>query len=210
MIKLEGWEKWNQLMSWVVKLVYLNILWIGFTMAGLIVFGLFPATGSMFFIILKWLNKEPVEKVFHTFWFIYKREFLKLNKFGILFYIVIYIFIYDLLFLQINSGKLLFIFPVLVFLLICFLLTFLYFFPVYLQFDLKFYQYMKQSFFVAASSLLETMMILASCMVLTIIIRFIPGIIPFYSGSIIALIVSWCSLRALEKINQRKKDSNNI
>ncbi|MEH7226077.1 DUF624 domain-containing protein [Bacillus sp. JJ1566] len=200
-----GWEKFNTFAIWMLKIAYINMLWIGFTILGLGVFGLFPSTGAMFTITQKWIRKEPAEKIFHTFWNAYKKEFILLNKYGLFFILIGYVLVYDFMFVQKNIDKLQLLFPVLLFLAISYIVTLLYFFPVYTQFEMKFFQYIKQSFLIAASSLLETILILTACMLVGVLINLIPGLIPFFTGSVIAIVITWCSNRALFKINQKKK-----
>ncbi|WP_053365841.1 YesL family protein [Bacillus sp. FJAT-27245] len=205
---MDGWEKFNRYAIWMVKVAYVNLLWIFFTVAGLGLFGLFPSTGAMFTIVQKWLRKEPVERIFHTYWQTYKKEFISLNKFGLFFIVVGYIIVYDFLFLQLNGTKMQWLYPVIGFIAISYFLTLVYFFPVYTQFDMKFFQYIKQSFLLGAGSFLETILILASCMLLTIIIRFVPGIIPLFTGSVLAVAITYCSNRALHRIKYRRKIMN--
>jgi uncharacterized membrane protein YesL len=206
---MSGWEKFNALSIWMLRTAYLNILWIGFTLLGLGTFGLFPATGAMFVIVKKWLQKEPVEKIFNTFWTVYKREFITLNKFGLFFIVIGYILIYDFLFLQLNEDRLPFFLPLISCVALMYIITLLYFFPVYCQFDLKFFQYVKQSFLIGASCILETFLILMSVMGLMIVVRFLPGIIPLFTGSVLAFSITWCSNRALRRIEIRKNMINN-
>ena len=199
------WEKVNEFCIWILKVAYLNLLWIGFSILGGVVFGLFPSTGAMYSITKKWINKEHVGRMHKEFWKVYKNEFFKLNQFGLIFILVGYVLVYDFLFLQMNAGKLVFLNPILGFLSICYLVTLFYFFPVYTQFDLKFFQYIKQSFLIAASCVIETMAMVTSFFLLGIIVWFVPGIIPLFTGSVLALCFTWCSLRAIEKIKIRKK-----
>jgi uncharacterized membrane protein YesL len=202
---LSGWEKFNSFAIWMLKVAYLNILWIGFTLLGLGIFGLFPSTGAMYTIVQKWLRKEPVTKIFHAFWNTYKKEFISLNKYAIFFIVVGYMLVFDFLFVLKNVEQLQWLYPVIGFITISYIVTLLYFFPIYTQFEMKFFQYIKQSFLIGASALLETILIFTSCMLLMIIVRFIPGIIPLFTGSVLAVAITWCSNRALHKINSRKK-----
>lgn len=202
---MSGWEKFNSYAIWMLKVAYVNLLWIGFTIAGLGVFGLFPATGAMFVIVQKWLRDEPVDRIFHSFWKTFRKEFISLNKFGLFFILIGYVLVYDFLFVYQNVDKLKLLFPVLLFLAICYLVALLYFFPVYTQFEMKFFQYIKQSFLIGASSLVETILMLTACMLLGIIINLIPGIIPLFTGSVLAVAITWCSNRALHKIKGQKK-----
>jgi uncharacterized membrane protein YesL len=84
-------------------------------------------------------------------------------------------------------------------------MTLLYFFPVYNQFDLKFFQYIKQSFLIGATCIVETVLLFVTVMGIIVIMRLIPGIIPLFPGSVLALLITWCSNRALRKIAARKK-----
>ncbi len=52
---------------WVTKFAYLNLLWIAFSLLGLGLFGLFPATAAMFAVVRKWINGEKDIPVFHVF-----------------------------------------------------------------------------------------------------------------------------------------------
>lgn len=195
----------NTFTIWILKVAYLNILWILFSFVGLGIFGIFPSTGAMFTIVQKWLRKDPVDKLFITFWKYYKAEFVSLNKFGLFFFLFGYFLVYDFIFSLLNSDKLLFLIPIIGFIAISFFLILLFFFPLYTQFEMTFFQYLKQSFLVGASSLKETVIIFTSCILMLILIKFFPGIIPFFTGSVLALVITWSSNRALHKISSRKK-----
>jgi len=202
---LGGWEKFNFFAIWMLKVAYLNVLWILFTFVGLGIFGFFPSTGAMYTIVQKWFRKEPVEKIFQAYWKTYKLEFISLNKFGMFFFAAGYFLVYDFMFLQLNSGKLQFLLPIIGFFAISYFLTLLYFFPVYTQFEMTFFQYIKQSFLIGASSIKETILIFTFCIALLIIVNFLPGILPLFTGSVLAVAITWSSNRAIHKINSRKK-----
>ncbi|MGD6854254.1 YesL family protein [Bacillus infantis] len=203
-----GWEKFNLFSIWMLKAAYLNILWIGFTFLGLGLFGLFPSTGAMFAITRKWLQKEPVENIFSAFWNVYKKEFFILNKFGLFFIVIGYILVYDFLFLNLNGIDLQFLLPLVGCAVLSYIITLLYFFPVYNQFELKFFQYIKQSFLIGATCIVETVLLFVTVIVLMVLVRLIPGIIPLFTGSVLALSITWCSNRALRKIAARKNMIN--
>ncbi|RDW20649.1 YesL family protein [Oceanobacillus chungangensis] len=199
-----SWDKFNTIALWMLKVGYLNLIWILFTCIGVVVFGFFPATGAMFSIVRKWYKKENDFRIFPAFWKIYKKEFFKLNGFAVLFTIVGYVLYYDFTFLQINSGKLSFLFPVLVLILIAYVITLLFFFPVYIHFELKFFQYIKQAFLIAVTSPVETLSIALSFVALYFIVTLIPGIIPLFTGNVLAVVSTWISNRAFRRIKIRK------
>ena len=53
--------------EWVMRLAYLNLLWIGFTLAGAVIFGLAPATAAMFAVTRQWTLGKTDVPVFQTF-----------------------------------------------------------------------------------------------------------------------------------------------
>lgn len=59
-----------------MKLAYVNLLWLLFTVAGLAVFGFMPATVSLFTIVRKWQMKQAEVTVWNTFISIYKKNSL--------------------------------------------------------------------------------------------------------------------------------------
>ena len=46
-------NKLNLFGEWVIRLVYLNILWIGVSLLGLGILGIFPATSALFPVLRK-------------------------------------------------------------------------------------------------------------------------------------------------------------
>ncbi|MFF2840674.1 YesL family protein [Paenarthrobacter sp. NPDC057981] len=44
----------NPVIEWIWRLSLLNLLWIGLTLAGGVVFGLFPATSAVYIVMRKW------------------------------------------------------------------------------------------------------------------------------------------------------------
>ena len=69
--------------AWITRLMYVNLLWILFMLAGLIVMGVFPSTTAMFSVTRKWILGETDTPVFHTFWKAYKQNFLQSNLVGL-------------------------------------------------------------------------------------------------------------------------------
>ena len=199
-----GWERFNQITTWMMKIAYLNILWLLFTIAGLFLFGLFPATAAMFSVIRNWFIGKSDVSIWTAFWAFFRKNFVKLNGFALLFYGFAYFLYYDFSFIQLNPGKLDFLFPVLLLITLIFIITLIYFFPIYVHFNLKYFQYIKQSFLIAVVSPLETISIILSIIALYLIVTLLPGIIPLFTGSVLAYIITWLSFRAFERIKLKK------
>ncbi|HWO76615.1 MAG TPA: YesL family protein [Bacillus sp. (in: firmicutes)] len=202
---MSGWDRFNQLATWMVKIAYLNILWIVFSIIGLVVFGLFPATVAMFTIVGKWFHGDKDLGIFSCFWNVFRDEFFKANRYALLFLAGGYLLYYDFIFLRLNEGQLVFLYPVFIFLAIAYIITLLYFFIVYVHFDLKFFQSIKQSFLIAAVSPVETLLMVASFFILYWVMRLIPGIIPLFTGSVLTIVITWIGHRAFAKIERKKE-----
>ncbi|WP_175990156.1 YesL family protein [Bacillus sp. Marseille-Q1617] len=204
-----GWDRFNTIVFGMLKLAYLNLLWILFTFIGLLILGFFPATTAMFTVVRKWLLREETVSVFPEFWRTYKKEFLKSNGYGLIFMVVGYILYYDFTFIGLNSGKLTFLVPVLVLILVWYIITLLFLFPVYVHFDLPFFKTMKQTLLIALTSPLEVVQIAAACGLLYGIVTVLPGMIPLFTGSVLSFAVMWIGLRAFEKVERKKLNSVN-
>ncbi|MCM3359331.1 MULTISPECIES: DUF624 domain-containing protein [unclassified Psychrobacillus] len=202
-----NWDNFNKVAYWMLSLIYLNLLWIMFTVLGLGILGLFPSTVALFGVVRLMIMKEGKEpfKVFQSFWRIFKKDFWKANSFGLFFAFICYFLIFDFQFVQLSNGQFNFLLPALFFILISSILTLLFFFPVYVHFELKYFQYIKQSFLIAITSPLELFGILASTLAMYFFLTFLPGAIPLFSGSLLAYAITVLSFRAFRRIEQKQK-----
>ena len=72
-------NKLNGLGEWVIRLVYLNFLWIGFSLLGLGILGIFPATSALFSVLRKYFIKNERVKLLLNFIISIKRIFGKVT-----------------------------------------------------------------------------------------------------------------------------------
>ena len=202
-----NWDNFNKVAYWMLSLIYLNLLWIIFTVLGLGILGLFPSTVALFGVVRLMVMKEGKEpfKVFQSFWRIFKKDFWKANSFGLFFAFICYFLIFDFQFVQLSNGQFNFLLPALFFILISSILTLLFFFPVYVHFELKYFQYIKQSFLIAITSPLELFFFLSSTLAMYFFLTFLPGAIPLFSGSLLAYAITVLSFRAFRRIEQKQK-----
>ncbi|MBM7572964.1 YesL family protein [Aquibacillus albus] len=199
---LMGWL--YKMCDWVTSLVYVNLLWIGFSLLGLLLFGIGPATSAMFTVIRKWLMGEEDVKVFLTFWQTYKKDFLKTNFLILILLAVGGLLYLDFLFIGNFEGMLVSILSgLLILLTILYFLTLVFVFPVFVQFELKPLQYIKYAVHLGIYSPLSILIILASILFMYYLTLFIPAIFPFFSGSIISLIIMYQAEQSIEKIKNK-------
>lgn len=188
--------------DWVMRLAYLNLLWITFTLIGFGLFGFFPATIGMFSVCRKWVMGEEEVPVFKTFFHNYKREFRKGNLLGVCLAAILYILWRDYRILQtVAEGNLQTLSYFFFLLFISFGIFLLFLFPLYVHYDLKVIQLVKNTFLIAIVSPLTTIVMVTGVLFVYYVTLAISGIILFFSGSALALFLMWCSYRALQKLN---------
>src|SRR5699024_3155641 len=138
-----------QFSIWTMRLAYLNVCWVVFTLLGLGIFGFMPATTAMFAIVRKWHNGETDIPVFSTFWETYRTEFLKTNAIGLVLLVVGYVLIVELHILSAQESMVYYIVSFLfITSLSIFLFIFTFFFFIFIHFNLKTIDYLKCSFII--------------------------------------------------------------
>ncbi|WP_128894530.1 YesL family protein [Longirhabdus pacifica] len=189
--------------EWIWRIVAANILWFLFTILGLGIFGFFPATVALFTLTRKWLRRELEVPLWGTFVKVYKQEFLRVNGLGFIF-IGIGIFLYmDLRIVgNVMDGFLsLLLYVFIMALFIWLLLAVIYFFPLYVHFNMTWKQYIKQSFIISYVYPLTTIFILVGLFIIFYSIRTLMGLIPFISAVFPAYWITWITLNKFDQIS---------
>jgi uncharacterized membrane protein YesL len=195
--------------EWIMRLAYVNLLWIVFSLAGFIVLGVSPASVSLFTIVRKWLMKETDLPIFQTFLQTYKKEFIKANKLGLIM-LVMGLFLYtDFQLLNSVGGTIQYILSVpLLIITFLYCITLLYIFPVYVQYEQKPFQYIKNSFYIGVINMHITIFLIAAFLVLSFILKAVPGLIPFFVVSFVSLITMGGALISFRRIESKQKKFN--
>lgn len=195
--------------NWIMRLAYVNLLWLIFSCAGLIVFGLFPATTAMFSVIRSWIIHDIDTPVFKTFWKSYKREFIQSNIIGYFMLIIAYLLYINFLYIQTMAGNPMINLLFVIFFTLC--LTFgvilLYVFPILVHYQLKAIDTIKSAFLVGLLSPFYTILMVSGMVAAYLFISLVPGMIPFFSGSLIALFIMANAYRAIIKIDHKTEHS---
>ena len=121
--------------EWITRLAYLNLLWIFFTLTGLLLFGFFPSTLAMYQLFSDWLNGKTDIVIFKNFWNYYKTEFVKSNLLGLFLITIIVLIGLDIYYVQMNDFTWISI-PLYAMILL-FILFLFYLFPAFTHFDLN-------------------------------------------------------------------------
>lgn len=194
-----------QLCEWITRLAYANILWLFFTAAGLIVFGLFPATQALFAVARKWVLKETEIPVFATFWRRYKEDFVQSNGLGyVLLFFATLLFV-DLYYLRINPTTHLglFYYPLL-FLALFFLLAACYAFPIFVHYEIRLWQVLKNAFLITILHPLENVLAAVSLAAVFYLFSVVPGLIPFFCPVLPAVILTIYCQHMFKKVEKKQ------
>ncbi|MGN7478320.1 YesL family protein [Solibacillus silvestris] len=196
------WEGFHSFGVKLLKLIYANFLWLFFSMIGLVVFGLFPATIALFTVIRQMLL--DIEKpIAETFWTTYKKEWLKGNGYAGIVYGILLILAVDFYAIYTFDYLQPLLIPTFI---IAFIIlgTLFFFFPVYVHFELKFFAMIKQAFLFTLTSPLVVLLNAFFLFCMYGVFNLMPGAIPLFAGSVMSFFIMKFSLRAFKKVEQKK------
>lgn len=196
----EIYSKLFVICEWVMRLALLNVLFVFFSCAGLIIFGVSPAYTAMT-TIFKQLYEGQDVPIISSFYKVFKYEFLKSNKFGLIYaYIGILLFL-NFLFTQTLPTQFhtiaMFIIILFAFLLLS---SIIYVFPLYIKFETSTWRLIKNSFYLALAFLPRTLATLFLVAVLIVICIYQPIIIFIFGFSSVCAISVVNSQDCIQKI----------
>ncbi|MDA7026164.1 DUF624 domain-containing protein [Bacillus sp. CLL-7-23] len=199
------WNGCSRFFEWVLRLAYLNMLWVGFSLGGLIIFGLAPATVAMFAVIRQWeLGRRDIP-VFETFFETFKKEWGKSSILGLILLLITLLLYFDFKMAVFYFGDQLAVLSLLVSLFIIYGIILLYICPIYVHYDLKQMEVLKYSFIIGFSQpLVSVMMVLSvSGVVLLSLFHFI--FLALFSGSVLSFILTKLAFRAFHMDDHRRE-----
>jgi uncharacterized membrane protein YesL len=194
----------NNVLEWISRLALLNLLWIFFSFLGLIVFGFFPATVAMFSVVRRWAMGDMEISITRVFWDSYKKEFTKSNLLGGIISCVGLVLVIDFLFLKQASPQIQsFLFIPFLIILILFICTLFYVFPMYVHYEMKLLEVLKNSFIVMIMRPISTIMMFVCGVGLMILLSFAPPLLIVCSGNVFALLMTKPAMNAFNHINHK-------
>jgi uncharacterized membrane protein YesL len=167
--------------EWIWRFMILNFLWVVFTLAGGVVFGVMPSTVATFSILRKWVQGNFHMPIFKTYKNVYKKEFINSNKCGFVFFSLFAFLAFDLFVLYKMEA----LYSTLLYLIVMTVLffvavSFMFFFPLYVHFEQSNKEYIKNSFIIALSSPFQTLLILIGLYILAYIVKDNVGLLLFF------------------------------
>lgn len=194
---------------WIMRFVYVHTLWILFTIIGLGVFGIMPATAALFAIVRKWVRGEDELPVFKTFKDSFRAEFGKANILGYILLIVGYILYIDLQFVRIQATLPFQILTYMV-LLIFFLyfIALIYVFPIFVHFKLTMTQYIKWPIGLGVMHPIITILIVVGLLaVYYVSIVLVPAIFVLSGLTPAVFVITFGSKLVFDKLEQKGRET---
>ncbi|QGH35448.1 DUF624 domain-containing protein [Gracilibacillus salitolerans] len=190
----------------VLLLLYVNFLWVCFTLAGAIIFGIGPSTVAMFTIFRRWAKGEEDIPAFKVFWQTFKKEFKRANGLGLLILLFTYMLYININFLQLdNEWMQQTIKNVLIIVSIVFGIMVAYIFPMYVHYDNKLYNYFKNAILITIYSPIRTIYLIAACLTLYYLYFMLPVFLFFFGGSLSSLVIMWISYRTFLRLEIKQE-----
>lgn len=199
----QWFEGTSAVFGWVASLAYLNLLWVCGTLCGVIVLGLAPSTAALFAVLRRMVRKEaadlPLTKLFLSF---YRQDFWQANLVFWPLFLVGVVLYADVQILAFMTGWLSTVLSFLTLIIgVFYVITCVFCVPVYVHFDMKWWDYYKSALFLG---LLKPLHFLASVVSVVVVYYFMLQIRPlllFFGASAGAFIITSVTQPVLARLS---------
>ncbi|WP_067841884.1 YesL family protein [Amphibacillus sediminis] len=202
-------QKLYMLTIWISRLATVNLLWLIFTLLGLGLFGIGPATLAMSVVISRWIDRDDSFSVLKVFINVYRKYFFKSNLICLLLVLVSGMLVYNYLFIEINSFPM-FYRVITVAMGILHVLISLIIIPLYTNNEVGIIELFKTSALFVIGYPINSLVIAVATAGLIVIQLFMPGLLFFFSGSSMIFVVILRIKRALEKTKELQQGKSVI
>ncbi|MCM3670931.1 YesL family protein [Mesobacillus maritimus] len=189
----------DRFFTWITRLVVINVLWVLYTLMGLIVGGIFPATMAVLKIFRLWIMGDQEVPIWRTFKQEYRKAFIQSNVVGWILTFAGLILYLNYLVMK-SMGEMNIVFYVAFYLLVLFYLNLvIWSFPQLAHYNGKIRDFFRNSIILGFGRFHYTMLIVGYIFtVLYVSLRF-PGILPFFTISIVTYGWIWLSMTVFQK-----------
>ncbi|WP_078432971.1 YesL family protein [Metabacillus halosaccharovorans] len=192
-------ERLNDICIRILQLVYLNILWIAFTLLGLVLAGIGPATLALYTVIRQWIRGNSDIPIFSTFWKAYRSSFKEASVIGMIYLVIGWILYVDLLYVQSFYLRALVIFVSFIY-----VVSLCYVFPIMVHYDWKStIVKIKCSVLFGISYLQYTLIMLLSLAFIYFILFMNSGALVVFGVSIGNYVIMWMTNQVFIKVENQ-------
>jgi len=190
--------------TWIYRLLYVNLLWLLFTAAGLVLFGIFPATAAMFSLTKQWLEGEGDDRMFTMFAAKFKEYFKQANILGaIVLFAGMLLYVDFQFFLQAESTIFVVFRYTLLTIAFVYIIMLPYLFPLLVEKKRTIREVLKSMLFISITRIAHSaIMVIGSITIFAAYSR-LAGFFLFFLGSTIALWLTW-NVKAVHRNILRK------
>jgi uncharacterized membrane protein YesL len=193
----------DRIFTWITRLVAINILWFFYTMMGLIIGGVFPATLTVLKIYRKWIMGDKQVPIWSTFKQEYRRDFIISNLVGWILTIAGSVLFVNYLVMK-NMGNINIVFHVAFYLLILLYTNLvIWSFPQLAHYNGKVSHFFKNAIILGFGRFHYTMAIIVYIFAVLYISLSYPGILPFFSISLGTYGWIWISMDLFQKVDRK-------
>lgn len=198
----EGWKgKLYSTVELITLLAVLQLMWIGLTLLGLVLFGITPASVAMFTTLRKRLQgEEGLKQLVKIYWQTYKAEFIPSNKIGITIIAIGYFLTINFQIISTFQGMMGIIsLTLFITISILFGVMVLNIFQIYAHYELPYFRYFAISILFSIAYPLQMIGSIVGLTILYLIFNWMPGLLPFFGVSVTALFLTWMSSHIFKK-----------
>lgn len=176
----------NTIFTWITKISWLNLLWMGYTLVGFIIGGIFPATIAAVKISQQWLEEGKSPNSWRSFHQFYKKEWFRANSLGWLLSLLgLLLWLnYKVMVNRLGDLHAIHIFSF-YFLIILYVSTAIWIFPIMTQHEKGMLSVMKESFILALGKIHITILALLWVGGIGYLSLTFPAMLLFFTGSLI-------------------------
>ncbi|ENH96489.1 hypothetical protein J416_10346 [Gracilibacillus halophilus YIM-C55.5] len=194
----------DHMLRWIIKIAWLNALWIVFTCIGLIVAGVFPATTAALGMARKWNRGQTEVSVLKEYKQLWKENFWQANAVGWIMTVIggVLFLNYQVLRQLENQIPIIVVFA---FYLVIFFyfITLAWVFPMLSHYQTKIWQYVKNAFIIGISKLPYTIGILFGMFVIIYFSLGFPSLLLFGTVSLMAVYIMFVGKLVFNKIDNQ-------
>ncbi|WP_042454133.1 YesL family protein [Neobacillus dielmonensis] len=195
--------------EWIFRLIYVNVLWILFTLLGGIILGVMPATAAAFEVSRKWFKDLDEVSVFRAYWESYRINFIQSNLLGLLLSLaggILFIYHQSLgvmpeqwnLIFKIFFYSMLLVYSIIV----AFIL------PVFAHFQVSLFAVFKNTLVIGLSYPHYAFLNLMVVSISFVIFQFVPILALFFGISVNAVLIMKVSFKVFMKIEAKQSEKN--
>ena len=182
---------------WAPRLVWLNVLWIGGSVLGMVVLGVWPATAAMFAVTSRWCSGEPECGVFTTFRQEYQREFWRANALGGILAVAGAVLVFDLHFVAASQAPLRWAEVPLIAVGFAYAVLAVLIWPVFARYQTRLLDYFRLALVVGVCHPLRTLLMLAEVGAMVVLSTWLQGASLCVGGAMLALALTWFAQRSM-------------